>query len=63
MGGTSGGGTAHSSEVTRRVLLVEGESPLVRNSTLRVTSYEWVGPSLLVVPVVLLLTSGQFLLH
>jgi hypothetical protein len=33
------------------------------SSTRRGTSDELAGPSLLVVPVVLLLTSGQFLLH
>jgi hypothetical protein len=29
-GATSGGGTAHSSEVTRRVLLVEEELPTLQ---------------------------------
>jgi hypothetical protein len=30
MGATSGGGTAHSSEVTRRVQLVEEELPILQ---------------------------------
>jgi hypothetical protein len=38
MGGTSRGGTAHSSEVTRRVLLLEEELPLVRSKTTGATS-------------------------
>ena len=37
------------------------DSSSATSSTRRVTSYEWAGPSLLVVPIVLLLTSGQFL--
>jgi hypothetical protein len=51
MGGTSGGGTAHSSEVTRR------------STNHRVTSDEWTVLPPLVAPVVLLLASEQFLLH
>jgi hypothetical protein len=38
MGATSGEGTAHSSEATRRVLLVEEELPSFRSSTTGVTS-------------------------
>jgi hypothetical protein len=59
MGGTDGGGTAHSSEVRRWVLL---SSPST-SATHRVISEEWTVSPPLVAPVVLLLTSGQFLLY
>jgi hypothetical protein len=65
MGGTSGGGTVHSPEITRQVVLVEervGSSTFTK-TTHRVISKEWAVPPPLVAPVVLLLTSGQFLLH
>ena len=38
MGATSGGGTLHSSEVTRRVFLVEEELSIVRSNTTGGTS-------------------------
>ena len=38
MGGTSGGGTAHWSEITRRVLLVEEELSLFGSNTMGATS-------------------------
>jgi hypothetical protein len=66
-GGISVGETVHSLEVIRRVLLVERELPThsssSTSSTRRITSEEWSVPPPLVAPIVLLLTSGQFLLH
>ena len=38
MGGTGGGGTAHWSEITRRVLLVEEELSLFGSNTMGATS-------------------------
>jgi hypothetical protein len=68
-GATNGEGTAHNSDVTRLVLLVEEELPTLQKNTTAATSGEgidfswWAVPPLLAARIVLLLKSGQFLLY